>query len=65
MSLGETFDDSKIAIDIPREADPPATPLHCIRIVTKNCQTLPKIIIFSVKIGQILIGKRRQATPYH
>jgi hypothetical protein len=27
MSLGETFDDSKIAIDIPPEPDPPATPL--------------------------------------
>jgi hypothetical protein len=27
MSLGETFDDSKIAIDIPPERDPPATPL--------------------------------------
>jgi hypothetical protein len=26
MSLGETFDDSKIALDIPPEADPPATP---------------------------------------
>jgi hypothetical protein len=25
MSLGETFDDSKIAIDIPPEPDPPAT----------------------------------------
>jgi hypothetical protein len=27
MSLGETFDDSKIAIGIPPEPDPPATPL--------------------------------------
>jgi hypothetical protein len=27
MSLGETFDDSKLAIDIPPEPDPPATPL--------------------------------------
>jgi hypothetical protein len=27
MSLGKTFDDSKIAIDIPPEPDPPATPL--------------------------------------
>jgi hypothetical protein len=27
MSIGETFDDSKIAIDIPPEPDPSATPL--------------------------------------
>jgi hypothetical protein len=27
MSLCETFDDSKIAMDIPPEPDPPATPL--------------------------------------
>jgi hypothetical protein len=27
MSLGETFDDRKLAIDIPPEPDPPATPL--------------------------------------
>jgi hypothetical protein len=27
MSLGETFDDNKIAINIPPEPDPPATPL--------------------------------------
>jgi hypothetical protein len=38
---------------------------HCIQDVTKNRQILPKIIIFSVKIGQILIGIQRQATPYH
>jgi hypothetical protein len=39
--------------------------IHCIQIVTENCQILPKIVIFLVKIGQILIGKQRQATPYH
>jgi hypothetical protein len=43
MSLGETFDDSKIAIDIPPEPDPPATPLFAHmqrrRISTKETCT--------------------------